>query len=283
MAIDARQLQADGRYQAHAPLATLLDDLGQIKKLLQEILAGRKMIRRVAGIAALAGLLSAVAAGATGSAVLGFGSFFGFTLALILFVYSFIYGRALVKHQDRLGLIEDLSKIFPQDAGKGSKFSATLVLKPAPTLIREEEWIEKTNGKQKFFEEEFLSLEGELLDGTVLNETVEELTRKRTYKNPRGKFKTKLRTRYLITLRLAYPSDLYGDARAAYQTLHEEIRVPQSATLRDLRVTEKAIVVKALVNVRQGIVQTSAMLSMGAYRILNLARRLAAGKPGDAA
>jgi hypothetical protein len=280
MGIDARQLQAQGRYQARAPLHSLLDDFGQIRKLVQEIVAGRKMIRRIAGIAALAGLLSALASGATGNTLLGFCSLLGFTFALILLIYSFIYGRALVKHQDRPTLMQDLSKMLPQDAGQNADFSATLALKAEPALVRQEAWLARRNGKQEFFAEKFLSLEGTLLDGTVLTETVNELTRKRTYQNPRGKQKTKLRRRYLLTLRFGYPSGLYGDARAAHETLHEDIRMPEYATLRDLRVTEKAIVVKAMV-LREDIVQASSMLSMGAYRILNLARRLAAGKLGD--
>jgi hypothetical protein len=280
MAIDAKLLQAQGVYQVKAPLRSLLDDLAQIGTLLEGIKTLRKRMRRVAGLSALAGLLCAIAAGALGSNVLGFCSFLGFVFALILFIYSFIYGRALYKHQDRYTLMLELSRILPLDADKSAPFAAKLVFKPNPTLLKEEAWPERKNGKQKFFEEEFLSLEGELLDGTVLAETIIELTRKRTYQNPRGKYKTKVRSRYWVTIRFDYPSDLYGDARGAQEALHEEIRVPESATVRDLRVTEKAIVVKAMVNLRKDIVQATAMLSMGAYRILNLARRMAGSTPG---
>jgi hypothetical protein len=118
-----------------------------------------------------------------------------------------------------------------------------------------------------------------LLDGTVLTETVKELTRKRTYVNQNRKSKTKIRQRYLATLRFVYPDDMYGDARPACAALQEAIRVPASATLRDRRVTEKAIVVKAVAVLTEDVVRTSAMLSLGVYRILNLARRVAAGRP----
>ena len=282
MAIDAKQLQSQGIYQARAPLRSILDDLGQIGKLLLEIKAQRKMLRLAAGAALLVGLGSAIAAGVMEISVLKFCALFGFTLAPALFIYSFIYGRALIKHQDRLSLTQDLSQSLTRDAHKSAPFSAKLALKAAPTLIKEEAWIERKSGKQQFFEEEFLSLEGELLDGTVLTETVDEITRKRTYRNPRGKYKTKLRSRYFVTLHFDYPNKLYGDARTANQALHEEIRLPSSATLRDLRVTEKAIVVKAMVVLSKDIVQSSEMASMGAYRILNLARRLAGSTPGAA-
>jgi len=54
--------------------------------------------------------------------------------------------------------------------------------------------------------------------------------------------------------------------------------VPESATLRDTRVTEKAIIVKSVVILREDVAQTCAMMSLGAYRVLNLARRVAAGQ-----
>jgi hypothetical protein len=280
MAIEAKQFQSEGIYQARAPLRSILDDLGQIGKLLLGIKAGRKAFRLAAGAALLVGVVSAVAAGVMESNVLKFCASLGFTIALVLFIYSFIYGRALIKHQDRLRLMQDLSQSLIRDAHKSAPFSAKLVLKATPTLIKEEAWTVRKNGKQQFFDEEFASLKGEFLDGTVLTETVDELTRKRTYRNPRGKYKTKLRSRYFVTLRFDYPNKLYGDARTANDTLHEEIRLPSSATLRDLRVTEKAIVVKAMVVLSKDIVQSSEMSSLGAYRILNLARRLAGSAPG---
>src|SRR5262249_47544746 len=127
------------------------------------------------------------------------------------------------------------------------------------------------------------SVEGELLDGTDISETVTELTRERTYKNPRNKIKTKTRNRYIAAVRLDYPKDVYGDAQPSSTSLQEQIRVPDSATNRDLRVTEKAIVIKALVDIQEDVAQTLSMLSLGAYRILNLARRSAASGAGGKA
>jgi len=76
-----------------------------------------------------------------------------------------------------------------------------LAIKSRPKTIRTEAWSQRAKGKQQFMEEDFLSLEGELLDGTVLTETVTELIRKRTFVNSRRKSKTKIRHSYLATLR----------------------------------------------------------------------------------
>jgi hypothetical protein len=179
-------------------------------------------------------------------------------------------------HQSRCQLLKDLFKVHQQDADPRSPFSVRLAMKSQQTLLKEEPWADRKNGKQKLFEEDYLSIEGELLDGTVLSENLTELTRKRSFTNPRGKSKTKTRSRYILALKFRYPNDLYKDARPANQALHEGIRVPPSANVRETRVDERAISVKSMVKDEKDVVQASAMSCLGTYRILNLARRLAA-------
>ena len=221
------------------------------------------------------GIVLAIGAGVVGINFLAFLAFLAFTTGVGLFIYSFVYGRAMHGHQSRCQLLKDLFKVHQQDADPRSPFSVRLAMKSQPTLVKEEPWADRKNGKQKFFQEDYLSIEGELLDGTVLSENLTELTRKRSFTNPRGKSKTKTRSRYILALKFRYPNDLYKDARPAQQALHEGIRVPPSANVRDTRVDEKAITVKSMVKDEKEIVQTTAMTCLGAYRILNLARRLA--------
>jgi hypothetical protein len=278
MVIDAKQLRARGAYDARVPLRTLFDDIDQIGRMLEEMAALRKRIRLIARVSILAGLASVFTSGVLSNKGLAFFGLLALVFGVILFVYSFI-DRGLLKCRDRVAMMKDLSKSLQPDTDLRSVFAVRLALKRQPQLVSEEAWLARNKAKQRFFEEEFLSLEGELLDGTVLTETVKELTRKRTYVNQNRKSKTKIRQRYLATLRFVYPDDMYGDARPACAALQEAIRVPASATLRDRRVTEKAIVVKAVAVLTEDVVRTSAMLSLGVYRILNLARRVAAGRP----
>jgi len=271
--MNAQQLRTVGIYEARAPLQSLCGDLERIGNLLVEIEGMRHKLRLSAGMAMFAGLACAIAAGVTRTNALSFCAFLAFTLGVILFIYSFVYCRNMHKHHDRYELMKELFRILLQDADKKAKFSVRLAMKAQAKLLREEPFLERTNGKQQFFAEDFLSIQGPLLDGTVLSETITELTRKRSYKNPRGKTKTKTRNRYALLLSFGYPADVYGDARAAHGALSEEIRVPPSARVRDVGVSEKEIAVKALVQLEREIPQTSAMVCMGAYRILNLARR----------
>jgi hypothetical protein len=275
MAIDKKKLQADGIYQANAPLSSILDEVEQIVCFLQEIESERRKLRKFGGFFIAGGIVLAIGAGIAGINILSFLAFLAFTTGVGFFIYSFVYGRAMHGHQSRCQLLKDLFKVHQQDADPRSPFSVRLAMKSQQTLLKEEPWADRKNGSQKFFEEDYLSIEGELLDGTVLSENLTELTRKRTFTNPRGKSKTKTRSRYILTLKFRYPNELYKDARPAQQALHEGVRVPSSANVREMRVDEKAITVKSMVKVEGEIVQTTAMTCLGAYRILNLARRLA--------
>ncbi len=272
MAGDARKIRTSGAYEANLPLGTLLEDAGQIERMLDGIATRRKMLRIIAGVAFLAGIV--------GLAVLdGFaalGGLLGLVFGVVLFIYSFIYGGGLLKGRDRIAVMKGLSEKLRHDADARAPFSVRLVLKSQPKMLRTEPLKGRPKGQQKIMEEDFLTVEGTLLDGTVVTETVKELTRRRTYVNSNHKSKTKIRNRYLATLRFSYPDKVYGDARPACEALHENIKVPGFAALRGTRVTEKAIVVKAMVDNKVDLAQTAAMMSLGAYRILNLARRLAA-------
>ena len=277
MPVDAHRLRTQGTYEVTLPLGSIIEDLAQINAVLQETEATRKKLRRFSGFTVLAFVALAIAAVTMHSNALGFLAFLAFSGGLALFIYSFVYGRSLHKHYQRYALLNALFQSLRQDADTRATFRVKLALKEQPKLLREEPYPQRKRGKQKFFEEEYLTSEGELLDGTVVRESITELTRKRTYTNPRGKMKTKTRKRYLVILRLDYPSEVYGDARPAQEALSEELQAPPSATVRDLRVNEKAIAVKVLVESEQEIAQACGMVSVGAYRILNLARRVAAG------
>src|SRR5450755_1238049 len=141
MAIDAKQLRAQGIYESRAPLGSLLEDFDRIGKLLQEIAAIRKKFRLFATISAVAGIAIGIAAGILASNLVGFFAPLAFAFGVAIFVYSFVYGRKLHKHQDRLIAAQDLSKILRQDADLRSPFSVRLALSSPPKLIREEAWV----------------------------------------------------------------------------------------------------------------------------------------------
>jgi hypothetical protein len=282
MAIDVQRLRAECVYETDAPLRSILDDLEQIKSLLQSTAGRRGKLIRFGVILLIASIIGIII-GAIIAKPFVIGLCVMLVIAsIVLLIYGGTYGRRLLKHGTRLVRLKKRLGIIQQDAPAQEDFSVRLSLVSTPQVLSGEPWPVRKHGKQQFSKESWLSIEGPLLDGTMLSEEITELSRKRTFTNQNGKRKTKIRSRYLVTLRFVYPSDLYGDASRAHSALHEEVRVPPSATIRAVRVNEKAITLKALVRNENEIVQTAGMLSMGAYRVLNLARRVLAGQRGTA-
>ena len=280
MALNQEQLEKQGIYEAKAPLASLLADLDQIGRLAEVANARKKRNAKTGGYIMLGGLIGAVVGGMVLPPLMGLG-FLALIVGFCWWIYSFFSGGKLVEHPLRVGVANERLKMLLEDASAKNLFSIRLALDTKPTMLRNEAWKQR-NGKQEFFEEPWFWLEGQLLDGTYLRDEVKDLTRKRHYKTPRGKSKSKTRSTYLVIVRLCYPPSVYGDARGAEKALHGHVRVPHSAALRAVRVSEKAIVMKALVAVDKEITQTMGMLSVGGYRILNLARKaVAAGQRGS--
>src|SRR6266851_3658263 len=165
MAIDKKQLQSAGIYQANAPLSSILDEVEQIVCFLQEIESERRKLRKFGGLFIAGGLVLAIVSGVLNIKALGFLAFLAFTTGVGLFIYSFVYGRAMHGHQSRCQLLKELFGVHQQDADPRSPFSVRLALKPQPTKLKDEPWPLRRDGREQFFKEEYLSIEGELLDG----------------------------------------------------------------------------------------------------------------------
>jgi hypothetical protein len=279
MALNQEQLEKQGFYEAKAPLASLLADLDQIGRFAQIAAARKRRHAKSGGFLMLGGLIGSILGAIVFPPLVGLGGV-AIIAGLVWWIYSFFAGGKLVEHPMRLGVANERLKMLQEDASAKNPFSLRLALATKPTLLRNEPWNQR-NGKQEFYEESWFSLEGQLLDGTYLSDEVKDLTRKRHYKSSSGKHKSKTRSTYLVDVRFSYPPAIYGVARGAEKALHGQVKVPHSASLRAVRVSEKAIVMKALVLLDKEIAQTMGMLSVGGYRILNLARKaVAAGQRG---
>lgn len=278
MAINQQQLEKTGIYESNAPLPGLVSDLEEIGKVVEGAAAAKKSRTKMGCFTVLGGL-AGVLVGLAFTPLLvisGLVAIGGF----VWWIVSMTTGRKLTAHRGRLDIAKERITALQHDSSAKAPFSFRLALASNPIQTSQEPWHGRKNGNQQFFEETWFSLEGPLLDGTVLSDEIKDLTRKRTYSNPRGKRKTKNRLTHLVSVRFSYPQELYGDARPAGQALENQLKVGPSSALRSVRVTEKAVVLKALVTAEKEIGTTVGMLSLGGYRILNLARR-AAGQRGN--
>jgi hypothetical protein len=278
--VNLEQLEKLGIYEAQSSVTSLLSDLDQIAGFAKVVLARKHGQRKIALYLILAGVAGTVLGALINPLLLV--SIPAFIGGLAWLIYSFVSKGKILAHPKRLEITRECLTMIQPDAKAEKPFSLRLALSSKPIRLSQEAWHGRKNGQQEFLEETWLSLQGPLLDGTVLSDEVRELSRKRTYSNARGKRKTKSRVTYLVNVRFAYPKERYGDARPAEQALKGEVKVGPRATLRSVRVTEKAIALKAMVSSDLEITPTAGMLSMGGYRILNLARRMAARQRGNA-
>lgn len=274
MSVDAQQLRKVCVYEAQLPLASVLADVQEMDKTEQGF--GRYRKARVwNGVACVgAGILGIVLAAAfdlVGPGVLL--TLLGFFGGIGLFIYAYSYGRMLTTYRWRLELLRDLGKALEQDSDPKTPVKVALGLKDRGRLLKEEIWPARKRGKQRFSEDDWLSIEGRFLDGTMYSETIRELVRKRTYVNPRGKSKTKFRSWHFISIRLACPKEHYGDLQPLEEGLRKTLRLPESAVVRGLKVGAKAVTLRVRVDLRNELLQANLMMYLGLYRALNLARQ----------
>lgn len=266
MAIDAK-FERDLLYQARVPLTILLNDLAVIDQLAAKTMAMRTNLRW----ASLAFFVLALIL----TFIVVFISFPLYLIAIGLFIYSFFHGGGIVGKRTRTKEVRDVAALLREDTSPVQEFAVRMNLKGNEVLLKQEAWPVRKKGQQKSFQDDWLSIEGRLLDRSEFKYSITDLIRQRTFVNANSKTKTKTRTLHLISLQLSYPHSRYGDARSVTQGAGA-IKVPSSAHLKRVRITEGAIGLKALASNESVIKETSAALFLGAYRILNFSRRAAA-------
>jgi hypothetical protein len=274
MAVDVERLRAERVYESRAPLGTLAGDLLQIEALAAGWRAGRKRLFLAGAGTLLAGGLFLFLFFPAGIVLIA--------IALFLFSRAKAQPKAVANHPERCAFAKSLAGMLELDTDSKTPAGFRLAFAPKEEVLSEKALPHRKNGKEQLCKSTWFSVETTFLDGTDFTETIDDLVRRRSFKNPRGKSKTKTRTRSLIAMRFSYPADVYGDLTPLGAKMQKEIRLPQSASVRGLEVNDRAVKVKALVTNSDDLAQTSSMLALGVYRMLNLSRKLAARKRAQA-
>src|ERR1700675_1122821 len=99
MAIDTEQLGKQGAYEVKAPLPSVLGDVDQILRIIEDRQAFRKKLRRSAGLCLVISIVAGITSATINNGLLfGFVSFPAFVACLVLFIYSFVYSNQMLKH-----------------------------------------------------------------------------------------------------------------------------------------------------------------------------------------
>jgi len=270
MAVDVNRLRKECVYEASTAIEAVADDLAQIEGLAAEWHATRKRLY-------LAGTID-IAVGCIGLAVYVPVGLVLIAIGISLFVWTKSSPKAVANNLGRCELVKSVADMLAHDTAPGTPATIRLAFNPKRDLLSEDVLPMRRNGKQRLYKASWLTVETSLCDGTTFTQTIDDLIRQRSFTNPRGKSKTKTRTHSLLGMRLAYPQKVYGDVTPLNARMQKEIQLPAASFVRGIEVTGRIVKVKALVTQYGDLAQTSSMLALGVYRMLNLSRELEARK-----
>jgi hypothetical protein len=266
--VDVNRIRKEGIYRVEASHAQVREDMTAIALASVRFAKTRKTIAwSGAGVLVLGIGIAAV------TSALAF--FAGLAVAIVIWVIAARYGRGFTKYEYRFKLLGHLADMLATDANPSKPLSVELGLKDRGREIRSQK-LPARGGKQVFFLDEYLKVEGRFGDGSYFRQEFVEIVRKRTYRTARGKTKSKTRSTYIIATRLAYPAKRYGNARPVAHK-YEYFKLPKSARLKLPKITEKAIGTKVVVRDRDDLLATAGQVFLGTYRILQASRAAAAG------
>ena len=240
MPINVTELTKTWIYQAKAPLEIIAGDMAEIDALRLSRQKERNRLFTLACVALVVGLIVT--------------KFFPWIGVPILVAFGVLVWAGTIAHHtipaaaDRTNLVKGLATMLSGDAHKKAPVSVWLSLDQKGTTLSEKPWPVKKKGKERRAACEWLRLEAPMLDGTEFSQTITDFFRDRSYANPRGKIKKKRRTTSVVVQKYRFPVEIYGDpARFPEQEIGTMIQLPQSATLRGLRVSEKALTARVQV------------------------------------
>ena len=275
MPIDQQKLNKEYIFKGRGVAGELLPGLDQVAPIEAKLKARPSRVRWLALAVFVACAVIAVAGGGPLFFLLGI------VAPLGLVIYSAFLGATPILH-DRVEVLRGALNLLSQDAGSKGRFEVQLRLRANKGQISEGPDPRLSGGKQILFRDPWLTLSGRLSDGTSISESYVDLIRQRTKKNPRGKTKKKERRMCLIRVHLDYNTAIYGDASIASSRLKNRFRLPAGAQLKAFNPSAKSLDIKAVIRgdlTAATLHAVNEAILLGAYRILNLARRrvIAAG------
>jgi hypothetical protein len=270
MPINAAELVKTGIYQASGSLGSIAGELDEIDALARRRKRQVTLLFSFAAVAFIGGVLLLSLQPWIGVSVL---ALFG----VLVYLGTRMTRGALVVG-DRIKLVRGIMSMMANDTAPKTPASIWICFDQKGNTLSDKPWPVKKKGKERLATCEWLRLQTAMLDGTEVSQTITDFFRDRTYINPRGKSKKKRRITSVVVQKYKFWPEIYGDPAGFPDQVQELVHLPQSAALRDLRIDGKTLTAKMQVKVNTDLLQACTALSLGSYRILNLARLVARGR-----
>ena len=278
--MDAQNLVAEATFQSSGTAGELLsqlsDQLSRIATADAMVVSRQKSLNRLGRIA-FGGLpvLAGVAAFSLGDAstaaiAVPVALVVGIAVALYLGSKARAITRPIQADGGRVNFCRFMLESLVRDATRDGRFEVKLKLQEELSLLSEGPNPKRAGAWQSLSHDPWWSVTGRLSDGTLVEQTLTALERRR----PKGRL-TKMRTSCLIHLRLVYDPAVYGDASFTTGKVKNPFRLLDHATVKAALATNKHVSVKIVVTKDTGprrLHAASEAALLGGYRMLNLAR-----------
>lgn len=299
MSVDAKNFQKTLTYTATASSRIIFQDLGEITKIDKEIKKKKSQTLPILIIGIFVIFVSLALLGLSDSfAALGIILLIGFVITAITGIITVITGVIFVILYGSLDISNyrhELSKkvlsLLNRDRNGKTDVNINLILSP-PT--RKNKRVSTGSHpvhrgwKVELFRDQWLTLEGEFLDGNRFQLTLTELyqTASGWKRSTRGRNKHKSKTKSKgseLILKLNYSQRQYGAIKILKQDARGAIKLPERVIMKGLSITDKAILLKVKIssnmsNNQEALYKTINMMFLSLYQILNLAKMLSKNK-----
>jgi hypothetical protein len=293
MSVDAKNFQKTLTYTATASSRIIFQDLGEIAKIDKEI----KKKKSQFSLVLIIGMVGTCCSGFLSILLSALGSGFLSALGIILpigFAITALMGVILGSRYGswdisnyRYELSKKVLSLLNRDRNGKTDVNINLILSP-PTRknkrVSTGSHPTRPNWKVELFRDQWLTLEGEFLDGNSFQLTLTEVYRTASgwKRSTRGKNKHKSKTKSKgseITLKLNYSQRRYGAIKVLKQDARGAIKLPEQVIMTKLIITDKVILLKVQVlpNIsenKETLYQTISMMFLSLYQILSLAKIL---------
>jgi hypothetical protein len=299
MPIEVSQLREALLYTTQSPLANILDDLVQIKEI-DRIAEGKQKEYGEKALSYFIGLLFALFLTAIlmsqNPKNLIFSLFTGLlviiNLVLIICLSYALVERGKFKRLNfknyRYDLTKQLLQMLARDMDAASVFDLKLSFQHVEyhkNKIGTNPHPHKSGWKIDNYCNEWVRLQGQFLDKTRFNLSLTELFKKeygwKRGRSGKQKYKTKTKTLGLdISLKLTYPQRRYGAVKILQNEVNNAVKLPQTSSLRAIKVSDKAIFINTRIapqfaEDQNVLYETIIAMFLSCYQILNLAKVLA--------
>ena len=295
MALDMKAFRKKLRYVNKSPSSTVLADLNAIARLDQHAQKQKKKFGTIGWLcfvgSVIVWIVAAIVAENSGSSLPGMLAILGaiaFVVSIVCAVIHSHWNRVDVpdvRHQ----LPKQFLDMLGRDMARGSAMNLGIDFS-SPTQKRKKTHTGphpyRARWKRDYFEDGWLSLQGEFLDGTTYTLKTNELwIRSHGWKRSRSgksKHKSKIKPKGMeLELFLHFSRKRYGAVAVLEQDIANAIKLPSGAQLKKIKVDDNkmGLRVKIAPSSLSGfnpklVYDTTASMFLSLYHVLNLAQKL---------